>query len=127
MEERKFLRELNDSIDIRYKVKGSGSVATSDKKTMVLIQADMSWVTIENWEIRREISDITKVAWRVLKCLEELFRITKNAEGLRNTILLNKCIKQHLWPDSPYLARQLPRIGEKLATQIARTAQLTSF
>lgn len=37
MEERKFLRELNDSLDIRYKVKGSGSVATSDKKTMVLI------------------------------------------------------------------------------------------
>ncbi len=93
MDERKQLRTLNDSIDIRYKVKGSGSVSTSDKKAMVLIQADLSWVALESWEQKREIVEITKVAWRVLMCLEELFRSTKNAEGLRNTILLNKCIK----------------------------------
>jgi hypothetical protein len=128
MDERKILNSINSSDAVKFKIK-KGSISTYDRKAFILIQAGLSCIifcyinstivhTIDNWKLKMEQNEIMNTSWRILNCIREYYIHTQNTEGVINSILLKKSVKQKLWDDSPFIFKQFKGIGEKIAKNI---------
>ena len=124
LEDRKYLTLLNKDQKIKYTIKGS--IDTYSKKCFLLLQAALSNINIDQWEIRREQNEILKYTTKILNCIKALFKETDNAIGYEKTLFLMKSINQRIWNDSDLIPIQLPKIGEKLARQFIKVG-LNSF
>ena len=113
LDERKVLNNINKDKNIRYKV--NTAIDTYAKKTFLLLQAGLGNVNIEDWELKRQMTEIFSQANRILKCIQESYIIKNNAEGLIVCYILNKCFIQQMWNDNSNIPMQLPKIGEKLS------------
>lgn len=117
IEERKYLNELNKSV--RYKVKTA--IDSYFKKSFVLLQSGLENLTIENWELKRQQTQILQVYIRVLSIMKEVYLLYKDGKCFLLCLLLIKGILQSQWPDSYLIYKQLPKIGEKLAKALYKS------
>jgi ATP-dependent DNA helicase HFM1/MER3 len=125
MEDRKTLNQFNkEEISIKYKIKGP--VDTANKKANILLQAALSGLNIDLWELRRQQNEIVNSSGRILNCIKEFFKTKNDARGYVNTLLLRKAFAQKMWSDSDLLMKQLPKIGDKIARNFTK-AGLSSF
>ena len=126
MEERKTLNELNkESIsEIRFKLKGA--IDTGPKKAYLLIQSALSGKVLENWELRKQQNEICQTSLRILNCMRQFYKDLDDCKGYLITLLISKSLDKGMWPDSCYIIKQLPRIGDKFSRCLHR-AGYTSF
>ena len=125
MEERKTLNLLNkDEGGIKYKLKGA--IDSSNKKAFILLQASLSGVIIDHWELRRQQNEIANASMRILNCLKEYYKHLNCLKGYIACIILKKSLHNGMWSDSDLIMKQLPKIGDKLAKCLFR-AGINSF
>ena len=74
--------------------------------------------TIDSWLLKKQQIELLSNAKRILRCMQEFFKYTKNAKGLISSIKLSKSLSQSLWPESSFVLYQIPKIGEKLSTAL---------
>jgi hypothetical protein len=68
VEERKTLKEINEKN--RFAIKEA--VSTSERKSFVLAQAELSRAHIDFWELRRQAADILTLLRRLNSCIKVL-------------------------------------------------------
>ena len=126
LEERKTLNELNKEpiSEIRFKLKGA--IDTGPKKAYLLIQSALSGKALENWELRKQQNEICQTSLRILNCMRQFYKDLDDCKGYLMTILMSKSLDKGMWPDSCYIIKQLPRIGDKFSRCLHR-AGYTSF
>ena len=126
MEERKTLNELNKEpiSEIRFKLKGA--IDTGPKKAYLLIQSALSGKVLENWELRKQQNEICQTSLRILNCMRQFYKDLDDSKGYLITLLISKSLDKGMWPDSCYIIKQLPRIGDKFSRCLHR-AGYTSF
>ena len=112
-EDRKVLNTINKDPNCRYKI--SGCIGTYEKKAFSLIQAALSWINFESWNLKLHQAEIVRTGERILKCIKEVFINSGDSKGIKVCLLLQKCFHQKLWHDSKYEVKQVPKIGEKYA------------
>lgn len=125
--ERKTLNELNRNKNrdhIRFPM--TGKIKTRGMKVNCLIQACLGCLHIQDPALYQESVRIVKIAERLAKCLSEFLSKKPHHRSILNTTILAKCLHSKLWEDSPYLSRQLDRIGPTLGTLLAACGK-TSF
>ncbi|KAK6627517.1 hypothetical protein RUM44_009995 [Polyplax serrata] len=125
--ERKTLNELN-----RHKTRDhvrfplAGKIKTKSMKVNCLIQSCLGCLFIQDPALNQESVRIVKIAERLTRCLSEFLSKKPHYQSLLNTLLLAKCLHSKLWEDSPFLSRQLDRIGPTLGSLLA-ACNKTSF
>ena len=126
IEERKTLNELNKEpiSEIRFKLKGA--IDSGQKKAYLLIQSALSGKVLENWELRKQQNEICQTSERILNCIRQVYKDLDDCKGYILTILMSKSLDKGMWPDSLYIIKQLPRIGDKFSRLLFR-AGYTSF
>ena len=126
IEERKTLNELNKEpiSEIRFKLKGA--IDSGQKKAYLLIQSALSGKVLENWELRKQQNEICQTSERILNCIRQVYKDLDDCKGYILTILMSKSLDKGMWPDSVYIIKQLPRIGDKFSRLLFR-AGFTSF
>ena len=126
IEERKTLNELNKEpiSEIRFKLKGA--IDSGQKKAYLLIQSALSGKVLENWELRKQQNEICQTSERILNCIRQVYKDLDDCKGFILTILMSKSLDKGMWPDSIYIIKQLPRIGDKFSRLLYR-AGYTSF
>lgn len=126
IEERKTLNELNKEpiSEIRFKLKGA--IDTGPKKAYLLIQSALSGKVLENWELRKQQNEICQTSLRILNCIRQLYKDLDDCKGYLITLLMSKSLDKGMWPDSCYIIKQLPRIGDKFSRCLHRGGY-TSF
>ena len=126
IEERKTLNELNKEpiSEIRFKLKGA--IDSGQKKAYLLIQSALSGKVLENWELRKQQNEICQTSERILNCIRQVYKDLDDCKGFILTILMSKSLDKGMWPDSVYIIKQLPRIGDKFSRLLYR-AGYTSF
>ena len=118
LENRKILNNFNKDHTIKYKIKGV--IDTSGKKAFLLIQAALSNLVIDQWELRREQNEILSGCIRIINCMKAYFKMKQNFLGYSQCLLLKKSINQRMWNDTRLICRQLPKIGEKLGKNLSK-------
>lgn len=118
LEDRKILNALNKETGVKYKVKGV--IDTYNKKAFVLLQAALANITIDRWEVRQQQTEILNGSGRVLNCVKEFYKEKNDARGYIQTIFLKRSLLQRMWNDSDLVARQLPKIGDKLVKNLQK-------
>jgi len=122
-DERKSLSALNT----RIKYPLTGAISTSAKKAYVLIQASIGNVPIDDWELKRQTTEIMNTSWKIMQCFKRFYTIKKFGQGLVNSIKLIKYISMRSWDDNPVtILKQLPGIGDKFAAALC-DANLENF
>ena len=112
LEERKVLTELNTKI--RYPMQGA--ISTFDKKANVLIQCGIGSINLEDWEMKKQQTEMMANSWRILICFKRYFQQKKMGLGLVNTIKLIKYIGMKTWGDNKItMLKQLYGVGDKMA------------
>ena len=126
IEERKTLNELNKEpiSEIRFKLKGA--IDSGQKKAYLLLQSALSGKVLENWELRKQQNEICQTSERILNCIRQVYKDLDDCKGYILTILMSKSLDKGMWPDSVYIIKQLPRIGDKFSRLLFR-AGYTSF
>jgi len=126
MEERKSLNELNREpiTEIRFKLKGA--IDTGQKKAYLLIQSAICGKVLENWELRKQQNEICQTSLRILNCMRQFYKEFDDCKGYLITLLMAKSLDKGMWPDTCYITKQLPRIGDKFSKCLHR-AGYTSF
>ena len=126
IEERKTLNELNKEpiSEIRFKLKGA--IDSGQKKAYLLIQSALCGKVLENWELRKQQNEICQTSERILNCIRQVYKDLDDCKGFILTILISKSLDKGMWPDSLYIIKQLPRIGDKFSRLLYR-AGYTSF
>ena len=126
IEDRKTLNELNKEpiTEIRFKLKGA--IDSGQKKAYLLIQSALCGKVLENWELRKQQNEICQTSERILNCIRQVYKDLDDCKGYILTILMSKSLDKGMWPDSVYIIKQLPRIGDKFSRLLYR-AGYTSF
>ncbi|KAM6918287.1 LOW QUALITY PROTEIN: putative ATP-dependent DNA helicase HFM1 [Xenentodon cancila] len=129
LNERRPLNTLNrdkNSTTIRFPFEGK--IKSSEMKVNCLIQAQLGSIAIQDFGLTQDTAKIFRNGLRICKCLSE-FLIQRSKAGfsaLLNSVILVKCFKAQLWEDSPYVSKQLEKIGQTLSTAMVN-AGLTTF
>ena len=122
--DKKILNELNQK-SIRFPM--SGKIKSTDMKINCLIQTvfGSESYSINDNTLNQESVRINRTAQRLSKCLADImyFKVEQNAtpihfNTLLNVIILSKCFKAKLWPDSRQLTKQFQRIGDRISKKI---------
>ncbi|KAG7265796.1 hypothetical protein CRUP_000767 [Coryphaenoides rupestris] len=127
--EKRTLNILNkdkNRVTIRFPM--DGKIRTNDMKVNCLIQAQLGSISIQEFGLTQDTAKIFRNGIRISKCLSE-FLIQRSKTGLSaqlNSLLLAKCFRAKLWEDSPYVSKQLEKIGLTLSTAMVN-AGLTTF
>ncbi|XP_034558917.1 probable ATP-dependent DNA helicase HFM1 isoform X2 [Notolabrus celidotus] len=127
--ERRPLNTLNrdkNRITIRFPMEGK--IKSSEMKVNCLIQAQMGSISIPEFGLTQDTAKIFRNGMRISKCLSEfLSQMPKtDLSALLNSLILAKCFRAKLWENSPYVSRQLEKIGSTLSTAMVN-AGLTTF
>ncbi|XP_062872969.1 probable ATP-dependent DNA helicase HFM1 isoform X2 [Trichomycterus rosablanca] len=127
--EKRTLNMLNkdrNRVSIRYPM--DGKIKTNDMKVNCLIQAQLGCIPIQEFGLTQDTGKIFRNGIRLSRCLVELLgqNFRRNFSAQLNAVVLAKCFRARLWEDSPYVSKQLDRIGLSLANAMVN-AGLTSF
>ncbi|XP_017346765.1 probable ATP-dependent DNA helicase HFM1 [Ictalurus punctatus] len=127
--EKRTLNMLNkdkNRVTIRYPMEGK--IKSNDMKVNCLIQAQLGCIPIQEFGLTQDTGKIFRSGIRLSKCLVEFLtqHSKKNFSAQLNAVILAKCFRAKLWEDSPYVSKQLDRIGLSLANAMVN-AGLTSF
>ncbi|XP_035993787.1 probable ATP-dependent DNA helicase HFM1 [Fundulus heteroclitus] len=105
-----------------------GKIKTSEMKVNCLIQAQLGSISIQDFGLTQETSKIFRIGMRISKCLSEF--LSQQSEtgfcAVLNSLILAKCFRAKLWENSPYVSKQMEKIGLTLSTTMVN-AGLTSF
>ncbi|KAF7243415.1 putative ATP-dependent DNA helicase HFM1 [Varanus komodoensis] len=89
--------------------------------------AQLGCIPIQDFTLTQDISKIFRNGIRVTKWLSEfLASCQNNFLVLLNSLVLAKCFRCRLWENSPYVSKQLEKIGMTLSNAMVN-AGLTSF
>ncbi|XP_023270563.1 probable ATP-dependent DNA helicase HFM1 [Seriola lalandi dorsalis] len=129
MNEKRPLNTLNrdkNRITIRFPIEGK--IKTSEMKVNCLIQAQLGSISIQEFGLTQETAKIFRNGMRISKCLSEFLshRYKTGFSALLNALILAKCFRSKLWENSPYVSKQLEKIGQSLSTAMVN-AGLTTF
>ncbi|TSQ69526.1 putative ATP-dependent DNA helicase HFM1 [Bagarius yarrelli] len=127
--EKRTLNMLNkdkNRVTIRFPMEGK--IKSSEMKVNCLIQAQLGCIPIQEFGLTQDTGKIFRSGIRLSKCLVEFLtqHTEKNFSAQLNGVILAKCFRSKLWEDSPYVSKQLDRIGVSLANAMVN-AGLTSF
>nr|XP_033772271.1 probable ATP-dependent DNA helicase HFM1 [Geotrypetes seraphini] len=126
--EKKILNTLNkdkNRITIRYPMEGK--IKTREMKVNCLFQAHLGCIPIQDFSLTQDIAKIFRNGTRVTKCLSEFLASQENKfSAFLNSLILAKCFRSKLWENSPYISKQLEKIGVTLSNAMVN-AGLTSF
>ncbi|XP_054622739.1 probable ATP-dependent DNA helicase HFM1 isoform X2 [Dunckerocampus dactyliophorus] len=129
MNEKRPLNILNrdkNRITIRFPMEGK--IKSSDMKVNCLIQAQLGSISIQEFSLTQDTAKIFRNGLRITKCLFEF--LSQNSKigfsALLNSLILAKCFRAKLWENSPYVSKQLDKIGQTLSTAMVN-AGLTTF
>nr|XP_020471702.1 probable ATP-dependent DNA helicase HFM1 isoform X2 [Monopterus albus] len=129
MNEKRSLNTLNkdkNRITIRFPIEGR--VKTSEMKVNCLIQAQLGSISIQEFGLIQDTAKIFRNGMRISRCLSEFLsqRSKTGFSALLNSLILAKCFRAKLWENSPYVSKQLEKIGQTLSTAMVN-AGLTTF
>ncbi|KAM7400961.1 hypothetical protein PAMA_005250 [Pampus argenteus] len=129
MNEKRPLNTLNrdkNRITIRFPIEGK--IKTSVMKVNCLIQAQLGSISIQEFGLTQDTARIFRIGMRISMCLSEFLsqRSKMGFFALLNSLLLAKCFRAKLWENSPYVSKQLEKIGQTLSTAMVN-AGLTTF
>ncbi|OTF75458.1 ATP-dependent DNA helicase MER3-like protein [Euroglyphus maynei] len=134
--DKRFLNELNKKIRFKY----SDRFRTGSMKTNCLAQATFESLTIEQC-LYEDLQRIIRSGQRVSKCFMEIFvyffqhkpKMKTDEQPSRlhlQTLIaaarLLQAFSTRMWYDSPYVSRQLPKIGHAFSTLLVENGY-TSF
>ncbi|XP_050666725.1 probable ATP-dependent DNA helicase HFM1 [Leptidea sinapis] len=131
VDERRYLNALNRNnaaAAIRFPMKGK--INTRQMKLNCIIQAVLGCLPIPDPSLNQEAMKIMRIAARVCKCLVAyvtgpfLSQKTNIYSAVLNALVLNKCVKAHLWENSPYLSKQLKGIGPTYSSLLASVGKI---
>ncbi|CAL8311544.1 unnamed protein product [Gadus morhua 'NCC'] len=127
--EKRTLNTLNkdkNRVTIRFPL--DGKIRTNEMKVNCLIQAHLGSIPIQEFGLSQDTAKIFRNGTRISKCLSE-FLMQRSKLGLSaqlSSLMLAKCFRAKLWEDSPYVSKQLEKIGLTLSTAMVN-AGLTTF
>ncbi|XP_069568611.1 probable ATP-dependent DNA helicase HFM1 [Brachyistius frenatus] len=127
--EKRPLNTLNrdkNRITIRFPMEGK--IKTSEMKVNCLLQAQLGSISIQEFGLTQDTAKIFRNGMRISKCLSE-FLSQQSRTGFTavlNSLILAKCFKAKLWENSPFVSKQLEKIGQSLSTAMVN-AGLTTF
>uniref|UniRef100_A0A8C5F9D6 DNA 3'-5' helicase n=1 Tax=Gadus morhua TaxID=8049 RepID=A0A8C5F9D6_GADMO len=127
--EKRTLNTLNkdkNRVTIRFPL--DGKIRTNEMKVNCLIQAQLGSIPIQEFGLSQDTAKIFRNGTRISKCLSE-FLMQRSKLGLSaqlSSLMLAKCFRAKLWEDSPYVSKQLEKIGLTLSTAMVN-AGLTTF
>ncbi|XP_067331830.1 probable ATP-dependent DNA helicase HFM1 isoform X2 [Channa argus] len=129
MNEKRPLNTLNrdkNRVTIRFPIEGK--IKTSVMKVNCLIQAHLGSISIQEFGLVQDTARIFRNGMRISKCLSEfLSQQSKNLfSAVLNSLILAKCFRSKLWENSPFVSKQLEKIGQTLSTAMVN-AGLTTF
>lgn len=116
--EKAVLNELNKCTTndtIRFPIKGK--IKTVFDKVSCLMQSSLSNLTIKDAGLVQECQKMLKLAEKLTKCLSEFIRISENRldggifRSTLNATILIQCFQTRLWENSPFVSRQIKKIG----------------
>ncbi|KAL1280229.1 hypothetical protein QQF64_014829 [Cirrhinus molitorella] len=127
--EKKTLNTLNkdkNRTTIRFPMEGK--IKSNDMKVNCLIQAQLGCIPIQEFGLIQDTGKIFRNGNRVIRYLTEFLshHSKSNFSAQLNSLMLAKCFRAKLWENSPYVSRQLERIGLTLANAMVN-AGLTTF
>ncbi|KAM9323078.1 putative ATP-dependent DNA helicase HFM1 [Pholidichthys leucotaenia] len=127
--EKRPLNTLNrdkNRITIRFPMEGK--IKTSEMKVNCLIQAQLGCISIQDFGLTQDTARIFRNGIRISKCLSEFLsqRSRTGFSALLNSVVLAKCFRAKLWENSPYVSKQLEKIGQTLSTAMVN-AGLSTF
>ncbi|XP_065809388.1 probable ATP-dependent DNA helicase HFM1 [Labrus bergylta] len=127
--EKRPLNTLNrdkNRITIRFPMEGK--IKSSEMKVNCLIQAQLGSISIPEFGLAQDTAKIFRNGMRISKCLSEFLSQTPKTvfSALLNSLILAKCFRAKLWENSPYVSKQLEKIGQTLSTAMVN-AGLTTF
>nr|XP_029498093.1 probable ATP-dependent DNA helicase HFM1 isoform X3 [Oncorhynchus nerka] len=127
--EKRTLNTLNkdkNRITIRYPMEGK--IKNNEMKVNCLIQAQFGSIPIQEFGLAQDTGRIFRNGVRISRCLAEFLnqRSKTDFSALLNSLILAKCFRAKLWEDSPYVSKQLEKIGLSLSTAMVN-AGLTTF
>ncbi|KAM4552713.1 putative ATP-dependent DNA helicase HFM1 [Odontesthes bonariensis] len=127
--EKRTLNTLNrDKNRTTIRIPLSGKIKTSEMKVNCLIQAHLGSIAIQDFGLTQDTAKIFRIGMRISKCLSE-FLIQRSKTGffaVLNSLMLAKCFKAKLWDNSPYVSKQLEKIGHTLSSAMVN-AGLNTF
>ncbi|XP_063742496.1 probable ATP-dependent DNA helicase HFM1 [Eleginops maclovinus] len=127
--EKRLLNTLNrdkNRITIRFPIEGK--IKSSEMKVSCLIQAQLGSISIQEFGLTQDTARIFKNGMRISKCLSEFLshRSKTGFSAVLHSLMLAKCFRAKLWENSPYVSKQLEKIGQTLSTAMVN-AGLTTF
>ncbi|CAB1325909.1 unnamed protein product [Coregonus sp. 'balchen'] len=127
--EKRTLNTLNkdkNRITIRYPMEGK--IKNKEMKVNCLIQAQFGSIPIQEFGLAQDTGRIFRNGVRLSRCLAEFLnqRSKTGFSALLNSLILAKCFRAKLWENSPYVSKQLEKIGLTLSTAMVN-AGLTTF
>ncbi|KAJ8406415.1 hypothetical protein AAFF_G00306460 [Aldrovandia affinis] len=127
--EKRTLNTLNkdkNRITIRYPMEGK--IKNNEMKVNCLIQAQLGSIPVQEFGLTQDTGKIFRIGIRISKCLFEFLKQLpkKSFSALLNSLILAKCFRARLWENSPFISKQLEKIGLTLSTAMVN-AGLTTF
>ncbi|XP_037537228.1 probable ATP-dependent DNA helicase HFM1 [Nematolebias whitei] len=127
--ERRTLNTLNrdkNRTTIRFPLEGK--IKTNEMKVNCLIQAQMCSIMVQDFGLTQDTAKIFRIGMRISKCLSEFLSHQSKTvfTAVLNSLILAKCFRAKLWENSPYVSKQLEKIGQSLSTAMVN-AGLTTF
>ncbi|KAM9845417.1 putative ATP-dependent DNA helicase HFM1 [Aulostomus maculatus] len=127
--EKRSLNTLNrDKNRVTIRFPFEGKIKTSEMKVNCLIQAQLGSISVPEFGLTQDTTKIFRNGMRISKCLAE-FLSQRSKTGfcaLLNALILAKCFRAKLWETSPFVSKQLEKIGQTLSTAMVN-AGLTTF
>ncbi|KAK6302426.1 hypothetical protein J4Q44_G00267810 [Coregonus suidteri] len=127
--EKRTLNALNkdkNRITIRYPMEGK--IKNNEMKVNCLIQAQFGSIPVQEFGLTQDTGRIFRNGVRISRCLAEFLnqRSKTGFSALLNSLILAKCFRAKLWENSPYVSKQLEKIGLTLSAAMVN-AGLTTF
>lgn len=122
----KLLNPMDEKNQLRFPI--GDKVQSREKKAVVLLQAVFGNLTISENNMLQESLRVVRNGTRVMNCLRDVALLDNDIRYklLLNVIVLSQCFAARLWEDSPYVSKQLERIGATLSHNLAANG-LTTF
>ncbi|XP_072560405.1 probable ATP-dependent DNA helicase HFM1 isoform X2 [Paramormyrops kingsleyae] len=129
MNEKRTLNTLNKDkhrITIRFPMEGK--IKNREMKVNCLIQAHLGCIPTQEFGLTQDTGKIFRIGIRMTKCLSEYLsqHPRRKFTALLNSLILSKCFRARLWENSPFVSKQLEKIGLMLSTAMVN-AGLTTF
>ncbi|XP_075917829.1 putative ATP-dependent DNA helicase HFM1 isoform X1 [Petromyzon marinus] len=127
--EKKTLNTLNLAKKHTIRFPMSGKIKTSEMKINCLIQAQLGCVLVQDFALMQDTAKIFRTGIRLTKCLAEFLQQKdkqNNFQAVLNAVHLAKCFRAKLWENSPFVLKQLEKIGFSMSSALVN-AGLTSF